>query len=65
MTERSHEELLEDLEAIRREWLRWSVDRLEKEAAQVLDLEEPGPVEDLSDDQILQLLAEWEPIHSA
>lgn len=63
MTERSKEELLEALDSIRSEWLRWSSERLEEEAAEVLNLEKPVPVEELSRDQVLRLIVEWEPIH--
>lgn len=63
MTEQSREELLEQLDAIRREWLRWSVQRMVAEAADVLDLAEPVPVEELSRDQMVRLMVEWEPIH--
>lgn len=55
--------LLKDLHAIRRSWLRWSVDRLEETAADVLSLEEPVEVQKLSKEQIRQLIVEWEPIH--
>lgn len=65
MTERSREELLEALDSIRREWLRWSREKLREEAAEVLDLEEPVPVEELSRDQVVRLVVEWEPIHES
>lgn len=59
-TERSSP--LGQLHAIRREWLRWSVERLQEEAADVLGPEEPVEVEDLSRVQLLRLIDEWEPI---
>lgn len=65
MTDRSREELLEALDSIRREWLRWSQEKLQVEAAEVLDLEEPVPVEELPRDQIVRLIAEWEPVHES
>lgn len=65
MTERSREELLEALDSIRREWLRWSPEKLQEEAAEVLDLEEPVPVEELSRDQVVRLVVEWEPVHES
>lgn len=61
-TDRERTSPLGRLHAIRREWLRWSVDRLQEEAADVLGREEPVEVENLSRVQLLRLIGEWEPI---
>lgn len=54
---------LRRLHSIRREWLGWGLDRLQEEAAEVLDRPEPVDLDALSEDELDTLIAEWEPIH--
>lgn len=41
----------------------WSHERLREEAADVLGLEGPAALEELPDDDLVRLVAEWEPVN--
>lgn len=43
---------------------RWSQKRLHQEAADVLGREEPVDVEELSDEDLVRLIAAWEPVYA-
>lgn len=56
---------LERLHAVRREWLQWSVTRMEKEAVEVLGKEEPVEVRELPDEDLGWSIGVWEPVQAS
>lgn len=63
MTQEHGITLLERVQSIRRD-RRWSEERIQEEAAEVLGRKEVSPLDELSDEDLRKLIAEWERVNT-